>query len=125
MAQDAPVLILTSRSGGGHVSLAESLRDHIEPEFPVRIIDPEPRAGQTQYRFVTRHALWLWNAGYKFSNTPGRARMAQRLYLLTTHQRLRRFMIETQPALVISIYALFGFVMRRAVRRARRRGRAV
>jgi predicted Ser/Thr protein kinase len=42
MVQQHKILILMSRTGGGHVSLAEALRDRLQPADAVRIEDLLP-----------------------------------------------------------------------------------
>ena len=75
------VLILTSKTGGGHVSLAEALAGRLESDFAVTVADPQPAVVHTHYRVLTRYALWLWRAEYAFSDTPRRSRLAQRCLL--------------------------------------------
>ena len=38
------ILILTSKTGGGHVSLAEALRDVLTDEYVIKIADVLPTA---------------------------------------------------------------------------------
>jgi len=76
----ANILILTSKTGGGHVSLAEALRDLLDGAHAVEIIDPQPRAIHWHYRLVSRYALWLWAAEFRAANTPARAAGAQDLH---------------------------------------------
>ena len=64
------VLILSSKTGGGHVSLAEALRDQLAHDFAVEIVDPQPRVVHWHYRLVSRHALWLWAAEFKRRDRP-------------------------------------------------------
>lgn len=87
MLSQKNILIFTSKTGGGHLSLAEALRDLIEadiqaelgqttPESAARsnvsitLADPQPDIFETHYRLVSRHALRLWAFEFQFLNTP-------------------------------------------------------
>ena len=78
MSESKRILILTSKTGGGHLSLAEALRDLLSGNVPViggmgehdttgteetetaifKIVDPQPRFIHLHYRFVSRRELW-------------------------------------------------------------------
>src|SRR5258708_38710106 len=77
--QTKNIVILTSKTGGGHLSLAEALRDLVMEQTEqqatsaendtaaiqatgISLIDPQPGLFQLHYRLVTRHALRLWAA---------------------------------------------------------------
>ncbi len=110
MSQPKTILILTSKTGGGHLSLAEALRDRLEDAArtggAVRIIvaDPQPRLIQQHYRFVSRHALWLWAAEYQALDGPKRAALAHAIFSRALAKPLQALLDETQPDLIISTY---------------------
>jgi UDP-N-acetylglucosamine:LPS N-acetylglucosamine transferase len=72
----AKILIFVSKTGGGHISLGEALRDLLEDKHEIKLIDPQPRIIHWHYRTVSRHALWLWELEYKLSDGPHRAKLA-------------------------------------------------
>src|SRR5881227_536672 len=91
------ILILTSKTGGGHISLAEALRDQlVNGELPedtkhenviqdtnngaISIVDPQPGLFHLHYRLVSRYALWLWAAEFQFFDVPRRAQLAHRVF---------------------------------------------
>lgn len=121
MAEAPRALILTSKTGGGHVSLAEALRDRLENDFAVTVADPQPGLIHTHYRLLTRYALWLWRAEYAFSDTPRRALAAQRFFSLSGLGPMRRVVDQVDPDVVISTYSFFNDAVQRAVQMARRR----
>ena len=82
-------LILTAKTGGGHLSLADAIRDKITGEYDCSIQDPQPAIMHHYYRAVSRYALWLWAAEYRMSNTPERALQTQRFYARLMAQNLR------------------------------------
>ena len=69
------ILIFSSYTGGGHISLSEAIRDLVHGTYEVEIIDPQPRILLFHYRLVSRHAPWLWNTEYKLSDGDRRAKV--------------------------------------------------
>jgi processive 1,2-diacylglycerol beta-glucosyltransferase len=109
------VLILTSKTGGGHVSLAESLHDQLTQDFAVQIIDPQPRVIHWHYRLLSRHALWLWAAEFKFSNTPKRALSAHRLFTTLFARNISELLSKTRPNCIITTYPFLTYEVTRAM----------
>jgi len=120
------ILILTSKTGGGHVSIAESLRDLIttdarpqtDPAAPdaaplalpgITIIDPQPRFFHLHYRLVSRYALGLWAAEFQFFDTPGRARLAHRVFTRLVSHQLHGLLDRVRPDLVITTYPFLTY----------------
>jgi UDP-N-acetylglucosamine:LPS N-acetylglucosamine transferase len=103
------LLILTSKTGGGHVSLAESLADLLAEDFTSSVIDPQPRWIHRHYQLVSRYALWLWSAEFQLSNTPGRASRAHKLFSGLIRSRLRTLIAHERPAAVLSTYPFFSY----------------
>src|SRR5262245_54931153 len=100
------VLILTAHSGGGHVSLAQALREHLPPGAPAPIVDPLPPAVHQHYRLSSRHALELWAVEFHTTNTPARARALHQLLGLLLRRRLEVLLGKHQPELVVSTSSL-------------------
>ncbi len=113
------ILILTARTGGGHVSLAESLRDRLKPAHEVEVADPLPRFIVWHYTFVSRHALWMWAAEFKYADTPQRALRAHRVMTSVVLKPLVRQIKRSQPNLIISTYPFFSYEVLRACKRLR------
>lgn len=109
------ILILTVHSGGGHVSLAEALRDRLAPEDTVAIVDPLPGAVHAHYRLASRHALWLWEAEFRLSNTPGRALAIHRALSSLLGWRLRQLLRRRRPDLVVSTSSMLTWAAQRAL----------
>ena len=115
------ILILASKTGGGHVSLAEALRDLLLSAGQVEdngnektaictkapaitIVDPQPELFQLHYRVVSRYALWLWAAEFRFLDAPGRALFAHRFFTRLIRNRLHDLLDHVQPDLIITTY---------------------
>lgn len=129
------VLILTSETGGGHVSLAEAIRDLLtdwSPDFTeaaahpaenetlaITIADPQPKAFHLHYRLVSRHALWLWAAEYRMLDLPRRARIAHRVFTSLVHRQLGALIDAAQPDLIVSTYPFFSSAVMETLKRCR------
>ncbi len=107
---DTPtVLILTSKTGGGHVSLAEALRDRLVPDYAIEIIDPQPHFFHWHYRLVSRYALWLWSAEFRATDTPRQALFAHRVFTRLVSKQLHTLLDHIQPVLVITTYPFLSY----------------
>ena len=98
------ILIFASHTGGGHISLAEAIRDRVENNYEVVIVDPQPRMIHLHYRTVSRHALWLWKAEFKLTDGTRRARMAHELSKHTFALSILGAIRRINPQLIISTY---------------------
>jgi UDP-N-acetylglucosamine:LPS N-acetylglucosamine transferase len=110
-------LILTAKTGGGHLSLADAIRDQISSEYECSIQDPQPAIMHQHYRAVSRYALWLWAAEYRVTNTPERALQAQRFYARLMAQNLRILFDHARPDIIISTYPFLTYSVMRVLRR--------
>jgi processive 1,2-diacylglycerol beta-glucosyltransferase len=98
------ILIFASHTGGGHISLAEAIRDQVQNRYEAVIVDPQPRAVNFHYRTVSRHALWLWKAEFKLTDGTRRARMAHELSKHTFAISILRAIRRVDPDLIFSTY---------------------
>jgi len=100
------ILILTSKTGGGHMSLAEALRDLLQQNaaLSITIVDPQPGFFHLHYRFVSRYALWLWAAEFQFFDTPQRALFAHRVFARLVRHQLSALLDTVRPDLILTTY---------------------
>jgi UDP-N-acetylglucosamine:LPS N-acetylglucosamine transferase len=112
----AKILILTSKTGGGHVSLAEALRDQLAGAHAVQIIDPQPRVVHWHYRLASRHALWLWAAEFRAANTAARALRAHQLFTVLFGRNLGGLLARSQPEVVLTTYPFLAYEVTHAMR---------
>lgn len=134
MPKRKSILILTSKTGGGHLSLAEALRDLLESGAPttegeheqyvldaeapaITIVDPQPGFFHLHYRFVSRNALWLWAAEFRFFDTPRRAKLAHRVFTHLVRQQLTDLLDKVRPDLVITTYPFLSYEVKRVLER--------
>ncbi len=123
------ILLLTSKTGGGHVSLAEALQDLLledasgkdeanGPDVPlpiISIIDPQPHFFHHHYRVVSRYALWLWATEFQFFDTPERALFAHRGFTTLVRRQLNILLDTLQPDLIISTYPFLTYEVMRVL----------
>ncbi len=98
------ILIFTSKTGGGHVSLAEALRDALSELYTIEIIDPQPWIIHWHYRTVSRRALWLWALEFQTADTPARSRAAHWISSRTLFPYVAQTLRTHQPDIVLSTY---------------------
>jgi processive 1,2-diacylglycerol beta-glucosyltransferase len=115
------ILILCSKTGGGHVSLAEALRDQLTQDFAVEIVDPQPRVVHWHYRMISRHALWLWAAEFKAGDTLARSLFVHKVSAALFAPNLASLLRRSQPDAVISTYPFLTYEVVHAMHRSRLR----
>lgn len=126
MLSQQNILILTSSTGGGHISLAEALRDLLERDLApepgknsappaISIAAPQPGLLPLSYRLVSRYALRLWAAEFHFFDTPRRALLAHRLITPLVRQRLRALLDTLQPDLILTTHPLLSYEVKRVL----------
>lgn len=117
MAGKQKILIFTSRTGGGHISLAEALRDRLQEEYTIEMLDPQPSLVHLHYRVVSRHALWLWSAEFRLSDTPERSKLAHRVYTLLLTRHVKEALRDSQPDIVLTTYPFLTCEVMQAMHR--------
>jgi UDP-N-acetylglucosamine:LPS N-acetylglucosamine transferase len=110
------LLILTANTGGGHVSLAEALRDLLADACDAEIVDPYPAIVRLHYRLVSRHAPAIWAAEYALSDTPRSALAAHKLAAIALNRRLAALLRRGDYDLVLSTFPFLSYEAVRAIR---------
>ncbi len=121
MGKQSKILIFTSKTGGGHISLAEALRDRLEDRYEIQTLDPQPSIVHMHYRLVSRHALWLWATEFGLSDTPLRSRMAHGSYTVMLSRRVVETIRKIQPDLIITTYPFLTCEVTYALRKLNNR----
>ncbi len=103
------ILVLTSKTGGGHISLAESLRDRLARKYTVEMLDPQSHFFHWHYRLVSRYALWLWAAEFQLTDRPWWALQAHRSFTWTVTKSLGAAIKRVQPDLIITTYPFLTY----------------
>lgn len=115
MTHRQKILILTSNTGGGHTSLAVALRDRLQGDYEIEIIDPQPGFVHLNYLLVTRYALWLWAAEFRLLDTPQRSLLAHRVFTRLLSKRMHALLDRVQPDMVITTYPFLTYEVMRVI----------
>lgn len=132
MLSQKNILILTSKTGGGHLSLAEALHDVLKEDMQtgdgeneedtkgekapaISIVDPQPSLFQQHYRLVSRYALWLWAAEFQFFDTPERALLAHRIFARLVRRQLHALLDTVKPDLILTTYPFLTYEVMRVL----------
>lgn len=119
-ARPLNVLILMAKTGGGHLSLAEALRDLLRPLAHATILDPSPPIIHYHYRLLSRHARWVWSLEYRLANNAPGAFLSHYIYTRVFAHSLHAMLEEQQPDMVLSTYPFLTFEVLHAIKRSSR-----
>jgi len=116
----AEVLILTAAYGEGHNAAARGLRDAFsELGATPHLVDLFAEMGgrfydrtRSAYLDVINHAPSLWSATYRLVDALPFGAIAEPL-LLKVRRRLAEILEQKRPAVVISVYPMFGYFVNR------------
>ncbi len=136
MSNKKNILILTSKTGGGHISLAEALSDLLEGDLEgnvqaegndhekatkdteaaaITIVDPQPGFFHLHYRMVSRYALWLWAAEFRFLDTKRRALLAHHVFTPLVRHQLIALIDHVQPDIILTTYPFLSYEVMRVI----------
>ena len=108
------VLILISRSGGGHTNLAQALRDTLDACYNVVIMDPQSALVERSYTLLSRRFMQLLTWQFIWTDNKIIAWLFQNMLALLSRERFRRLIEEAQPQMIITTHALVSYVAARA-----------
>lgn len=108
------ILILISRSGGGHLNLAQALRDRLEDAYTVKIVDPQSRAVERNYALVSRRMKLLLTWQFALTDNPLAAWLLQKSLAQLSYKYFGRVIAEVDPHLIITTHALLSAAALRA-----------
>lgn len=114
------ILILTSRTGGGHISLADALRDRLlqsNQQYTIESVDPQSRFFHWHYRLVSRYALWLWAAEFRAIDNQASSLLAHRLFTRTVARSLQKVIARLQPDVIITTYPFLSYEVVEVIRK--------
>src|SRR5437588_11487629 len=115
------ILILTTHTGGGHLNLAQSLRDMLEAYYEVVIVDPQPGSVDRFYTAASRHFLKYFDWQFVLTDNEIGALWLHRLITPFSSGRLLGIIEQVQPQLVITTHALLSYLTARVNERLRKR----
>jgi UDP-N-acetylglucosamine:LPS N-acetylglucosamine transferase len=115
------VLILTTHIGGGHLNLAQALKDMLEAHYEVVIVDPQPKSVEHFYTLVSRHLLKFLDWQFAFIDNEITSSWLHRVLTPFSCGRLLNIIEHIQPQIIITTHALLSYVTARANERRRKR----
>lgn len=108
------ILILISRSGGGHLNLAQALRDMLDTNYHVLIVDPQSSNIKCGYTRISRRFVKLLTWQFALTNNTIVAWLLQKSLAQLGYKRFGRIIAEVQPQLIITTHALVSSAALRA-----------
>jgi membrane-associated protein len=108
------ILILIARCGGGHLNLAQALRDLLEPRYRVVIVDPQAKIVEWLYAFLSRRWLALLHWQFVCTDNSRAARWQQHVLALLNRERIVQTLEQVRPQLIITTHAMVSYAAARA-----------
>src|SRR5437016_7258929 len=93
------ILILTTHTGGGHLNLAQSLKDMLDTYYNVAIVDPQPATVDRYYGSVSRHATALLHWQFACTDNELASLWLHRIITLVSSRQLLSIIEHVQPQL--------------------------
>jgi processive 1,2-diacylglycerol beta-glucosyltransferase len=115
------ILILTTHTGGGHLNLAQSLKDILSTDYNVVIVDPQSAIVDRWYALVSRH--WTDFLAWQFAITDNKIASFLLQCVLTPLSlgRLLSIIEHIQPQLIITTHAFLSYAAAHAKEWSRKR----
>ena len=112
------ILILYSKAGGGHLSLAKAMEETLnqlriknqsfdsaqDRELRIKLCDPFPRIYGSAYKRFGANFQEIWGRNYHLTDRPEAARALHTLNYLIVGPRLVKLFEDEKPDLIISNY---------------------
>ncbi len=107
------ILVLTTHTGGGHMNLAQSLKEILGADYICIISDPLPKLVDRWYAYVSRRDVGFLARQFKYTDTPFASWCIHTILTLLLSYRLRKSIERTQPQLIITTHALLSYAIAR------------
>ncbi len=115
------ILIITTHTGGGHINLAQSLKEMLGSKYQVDIADPYPDLMHQYYSTLSRYFMWFWNFQYTLMDNPVGAWLVHSVLTFSVKKRVAALLARTQPQLIISTHPLLSYEIARVNERLSKR----
>jgi UDP-N-acetylglucosamine:LPS N-acetylglucosamine transferase len=103
------ILILTTRTGGGHMNLARAIKEELPAHYKISIEDPYPSILHDYYAILSRYFLTAWDIQYKVFDSPKGALLFHRAMTFLIKQRVIDVIDKIKPDLIISTHSLLSY----------------
>lgn len=111
------ILILTTHTGGGHMNLAQALKETLETRYEVVILDPQPSFVGHSYTAASRHFVKYLEWLFILTDIPLVSFCLQRFLALMGRRHFRSLIERVRPDLVIATHAMLSYTTARALDR--------
>lgn len=104
------ILIIYSKAGGGHLSLAQGLEEALNEYFPgkfqITLFDPFPKIYASGYKTVGANFQDFWGKNFHLTDRPEIAKAIHTINEALILPRLKKIITQTQPDLIATTHAL-------------------
>lgn len=107
------ITIFTTRTGGGHMNLAQALKETLNPYYDIAIVDPYPDILRRYYSALSRYFLRSWDIQYRYTDNKPLAYLLHLYMILTIGRRIQHAIEHLKPQLIISTHALLSYEIAR------------
>ncbi len=114
------ILILTTHTGGGHLNLAQALKDILGTRYEVAIVDPQPAIVDSWYSWISQHFLKFFDWQFNWTDNEIASLGLHSILTLFSRERLLSIIQQVQPQLIITTHALLAYATARANERLRK-----
>ncbi len=108
------ILILTTRTGGGHMNLARAIKEELPARYEICIEDPYPSILHDYYAILSRYFLTAWDIQYKVFDSPPGSLLFHRAMTFLIKQRVIDVIEKIKPDLIISTHSLLSYEVAKA-----------
>jgi UDP-N-acetylglucosamine:LPS N-acetylglucosamine transferase len=115
------ILILTIHNGGGHINLAQSLKEMLEANYEVVIEDAQSGAANRWYAWVSRHSVRFLQWQYILTDNKVLSFAFHLILTLLSYRRIQRIVERVQPQLIITTQAFLSYATARVNNHQRKR----
>ncbi|HEY0755649.1 MAG TPA: VTT domain-containing protein [Ktedonobacteraceae bacterium] len=115
------ILILISHSGGGHLNLAQALKEMLGSAYDVLIMDPQSPFIERSYTLLSRRFMPFLTWQFTLTDNKIAAWLLQNCLAFVDRQHVSQLIEEVQPRLIITTHALVSYAAARANEQLRQR----
>jgi UDP-N-acetylglucosamine:LPS N-acetylglucosamine transferase len=115
------ILILTTHTGGGHLNMAQALRERLGDQcatrYDVVIADPQSTLVDRWYALASRRATKFLTGQYAITDNAPASLWLQRALALFGRGRILALIQRVRPRLIITTHAMLAYAAARAIER--------
>src|SRR5260370_20363995 len=103
------ILILTTHTGGGHLNLAQALKDILGTCYEVAIVDPQPAIVDSWYSWISQHFLKFFDWQFNWTDNEIASLGLHSILTLFSLERLLTIIQQVHPRLILTTHALLAY----------------